>query len=76
VTLADHSGRQGFGRSVLLYTLRRVRPFLKMPTGILTPRTLYDKIWDDHVVFVACLLVSGVYVLIAWLEMSKKTVWR
>jgi len=25
-----------------------------MPTVVAAPRTLYDKVWDDHVVFVEC----------------------
>jgi hypothetical protein len=25
---------------------------LTMPATVLAPRTLYDKIWEDHVVFV------------------------
>lgn len=30
-----------------------LRQFYTMPTTVSGPRTLYDKIWDDHVVYVA-----------------------
>lgn len=30
-----------------------------MPAAVKPPRTLYDKIWDDHVVYVTLLLVCS-----------------
>ena len=43
-----------------------------MPATVLQPRTLYDKVWDDHVMFVAVQLALVESQLTSVTVMSKR----